>query len=474
MGRTKGTKNRVGHKAGGSRKGSGRKPKSLVGDSHPPSLVDMLQGKADGQPTLRSSPFGSSDTQDPSGNCQVSTVSSSINGDFMDAHQRHSSLGLYFDSPDHIHRLTPIPDPQVPTLSAEEAAHCSRSPQHMWDSAPDETPFLGIINSSPVPSHLICHPQSPTQIPAPFGSHLPSYFSATTSGCNELTPRSESTSLRSSHRLDVESLDMVIDISPEYTPNLPPPCNSETHQSADFDQSDTVVPPCDSASSSQSQPQLPSSDVGFSRDPLGHITSTPLSHEQDTWMFPYPLPASVTAPVHCLAIVSQSSTHKRRRRRCIVCLQVGKKEASYECPGRGDRTRCPSRREGGADRSVPSRQQKWDQKVKEQERPLPSQTMSTLTPSPVIDHGDGATYDSCSPQPTHIIPPKAVLNTRIAHPAVVPYGYSKSHTSQRFTIENVKRRSRRCMVCVARDKDGTSCPGRGNRALCPNREGGVV
>jgi hypothetical protein len=416
---------------------------------------------------LRSSPsIGSSDTQDLAGNCQVSTVSSSINDDFRDVHQRHSSLGLYPDTLNHVHRVTPIPDPQGHALSAEEAAHCSRSPQHIWDSAPGETSFLGIINSPPVPNHLICNPQSPVHVSAPFGSHPPSYLSATTSGCNELIPRSESTFL--SHRLDVESPVMVVDTSPEYTQSLSPPCNSETHQSADFGKSDTVVPLSDYASSSQPQPQpqpqQPSSHACLSHDPLGHITSTPLSHEQDTWMFPYHLLPSVTPPV---AIVSQSPTYKRRRRRCMVCLQLGKEGASYECPGRGDRDRCPWRRED-ADRSVPSHQQKWDQKAKEQRMPSPSQTVSTLASSPAVDHGDGGAYGSSSPQPiTHFVAPKAVQ----PYVSVGPYGYSRSHTSQRLAIENVKRRSRRCMVCVARDKDGTSCPGRGNRVLCPNREG---
>ena len=476
------------------RKGAGRKPKVLANGTHPPSTrgVERLRGNVDDLPTLCSSPSGSSETQDPPGSREAPPVIPSINGHLIDANEIHSSLRQYPDIPHHLHPITLISGSQIhasvaPTITAQRP----RSSQLVWGSVPGEPSHMGCDNSSPI---LTYNSQIPAEFSAPFECRRPSYLLAGSSACSEIQPTalSESPTSRSIHPLDVnESLIADLDMSPEYTQSHSPLCSSETRldsQSSDFYNSNTLVPPCDPGSSLLPPSQLPASACRavVPRDTFVRIAPAPSSREQRTGILPDPLFPRMTSPDHCLAIISQSPTHKRRRRRCVVCLQMGREEASYECPGRGDRTRCPSRREDGVERniSVP-KQNRCDQKAKYQNKASWSMSSElTSTPSPAIDHRDAATYAPYSSQSiTDPVTPKAVLTTHILYPpiatqpyvSIVPYGYP-IHTSQQFIIapgENAKRRSRRCMVCVTKDKDGTHCPGRGNRVLCPNREGEV-
>ena len=212
-------------------------------------------------------------------------------------------------------------------------------------------------------------------------------------------------------------------------------------------------------------PSLPS----VSRPPLANIAPGPPSQEQRAWMLPCPLPAVMAAPFHRVAVVSQVPSHKRRRRRCAVCVQLGKEEASFECPGRGDRTRCGSLRSGkGADLSVfkLARNDKEFQK-------------SALEDASGSRHDPGAFVGSSSSpdlavavSPSESTLPFALVPHMCPH-AYVPvmsYGHPLQPGQQIVLAsgDGAKRRARRCIVCVTLGKEGTQCPGRGNRLLCPD------
>jgi hypothetical protein len=464
------------------RKGAGRKPKLLVNGAHPPSarVIEKPRCNVDDQSTLRSPPSGTSEAQETTGSHQGILYISSSSESLIDGRQTHSLLD---PSPDVLPpSATPILDSQMHApLSPTDAA------QLVWDPFPSENPYMGCSSSSLSTTY---NPQSPMQFSSPFECQSP-YISTAPFQYNEntSTPRSETPTSRNFNPLDapqssIGDVDMLLDFPQGFSP---PPCNPEiqvdSHSNA-FYKSNTVVSSCEPATDALplSQPLPSISRAIIPRDPFVPIAPAPLPpvHQQCTWVFPYTLLPNMTPPVHHLAIISQSSTHKRRRRRCVVCLQLGREEASYQCPGRGDRARCPSHRGDSTERlNVFKAKQKCDQKANGETKALLSLTSESMsTPAPAINHKDTGTCGSYFSQPaTHPIPSKAMITTHILYPgtvaqpyvSLVPWGHSL-HASQEYVIMPGERRSRRCMVCVTKDKDGTLCPGRGNRNLCPNRE----
>ena len=428
---------------------------------------------------LHSSLSGTTETQDPTGSHQVTPVSSPLNDSFMDGHQTYSSL----ISSSHIfHTSIPLilDDFHIHgPLSSADATHHSQSPRLVRDAVPSEAVPMSCSDTSPTVDQLAYDPQCPVQLSVSFECHRNSYLlkASSTHSENDPTPPSESPTSQCINPLDLhESLVGNPETSPEYSHDLSvSPSHSETNfesQSSTFHQLNTVVPPRIPAPPLlPSSQQPPASHVTAPRQSWVPIAPAPSSHEQCAWTSPYSLFPNLAAPFHRLAIISQSTTHKRRRRRCTVCLQSGQEEASFECPGRGDRTRCPSHQGVGEERNVLKSKQKCDQKAKDRNKAfLPPIPESTSTPSSALHQRDVGTYFSQSI--TRPVAPKGVLTTHILYPTQ-SYAFLHEYplpASQPFVIAPGERRSRRCMVCVAQDKDGMHCPGRGNRALCPNRE----
>lgn len=108
---------------------------------------------------------------------------------------------------------------------------------------------------------------------------------------------------------------------------------------------------------------------------------------------------------------------------------------SYECPGRGNRAKCPSFRRYNLFETLKRTQ---DERI--------SLSQNSNSTSLLVDiHSQ--TGGGC-------------VNPRPVDQARIPTNYA--------TFENVKKRSKRCMICLRNEKDGSICPGRGNRALCPD------
>ncbi|KAF8582745.1 hypothetical protein K439DRAFT_1661642 [Ramaria rubella] len=476
MPRTKGTRNRAGHKAGGARKGAGRKPRQVLDGVHPPSVaddeaMDEMGGDYEDEHPSR-----------PEGQDRVESVDTTFADSLIDTEHIHSSFRPYL-----LHNVHP-----VVALTPGSASHLSDATSHpqssqvVWHSVLQDVQQMEYTNTSSlsmsIPMPLAYSTQSLTQLATPFEPDS-----------SPISSQHESSEVHRAVRPSTSSISQAsaydnIESSPKFPRDFPlsdPEQHQELpgnvpHASFPVDQPCGTTPP----------PQLPppSSETVTHRFPLVHIAPAPPSQQQRTWMFPYPIPAIMGEPVQHLDIHAQSSAPKRRRRRCVVCLQQGKEEASYECPGRGDRTRCPASRRPGANNgklAPKSSQKRAPPRAKD---PISSDAStslseSTTSPSPTTDapctikpHSHQPTSHRAATQ-TMFVEPRPLYPNMVGSLPYVPlisYGHSMHmHAGQQLVIapgDNAKRRSRRCMVCVASGKDGTHCPGRGNRALCLDYE----
>lgn len=459
------------------REGAGRKPKALINGFHPLSAkIIETRGQAGNT---------SSTLHPPSSEISEVHQATGSHQDVSDLPSRSDSLSDGHQTPSLIRSWCPDIPPVLETtlnsqiyapLSPTDSSHCSQVSKLAWDTISSEKSYMGYIGST-------FDPQSPEQLSSPFNSHPQTYYlSPASSQNNENGSTPETSTSQYLNPLDIAQSPIGdVEGSLEYSGSVSPPCNPKPQldsYSNAFCKPDTVLSSCEPTAC-----PLPSqlSSVPPAVVPLGsfvHIAPAPPppAHQQCTWVFPYPLLRNKTAPVHRLAIISQSPTQKRRPRRCIVCLQLGREEASYGCPGRGDRTRCPSRRGDCTERIHVFKKQRCDQRATEQTKALLSSTSEIVSapPVPAIGHKDAGAYGSYLSQPAvrSVTPMPILIYSDIVAPpyvSLLPWGHS-FHASKEFVITSGERRSRRCMICVTRDKDGTLCPGRGNRTLCPNRE----
>lgn len=162
-------------------------------------------------------------------------------------------------------------------------------------------------------------------------------------------------------------------------------------------------------------------------------------------------------------------TH-RRKRRCLICMNAGRVNHAFICPGRGNRAACATAREvakhGG---TLPAESSKWNSK--NTHTPI-----FTPVPTPVFPLLPNSQLPSQGPSPVHPgplpLPPPAVqaagtaaLITALALPMqppkpVAPLGYLATGAIR-------KRRPRQCRICASRGEDGTTCVGRQAKQRCP-------
>ncbi|KAG8951890.1 hypothetical protein FRC04_005582 [Tulasnella sp. 424] len=336
MGRTPGTKNQPGHRAGGRREGAGRKRKLAQSDNEPSGI---------------SHNSNDDDTPDPS--------------------DENSPLGLSSDPP---------PSPTVKLSSIH----------------PDLIPFLGVPHNIP----LVCFFDPNRYNPAvqiPPGIQLPQ------SAISIL----EDNSSPSSNQPTADSRDSTGAVE------------------EDEDMEENHV-------SSSTQNGLPSeSEAGQSSSPTG------------PYVFHNPN-------------LNPDPTH-RRKRRCLICMNAGRINHAFICPGRGNRAACATAREvakhGG---TLPAESSKWNSKNTHTPvfTPVPTPVFPLL-PTPNLPAQGAAPIN---PPPIPIPPPPiqaagtAALITALALPMqppkpVAPLGYLSTGAVRR-------RRPRQCRICVSRALHG--------------------
>lgn len=155
-------------------------------------------------------------------------------------------------------------------------------------------------------------------------------------------------------------------------------------------------------------------------------TLSPPSHESPASTY-----SSPESPMTSLPSTLQTTKSRRRPRRCAVCLTYGEDLNALACPGRGDRNRCPYSRVYDT-HAVPHGDAAENFYFQPGQAPNPHEDFNIYS-----KYADDTTVNLC--------PPFAVT-----------------------TIENPPRRPRHCKICTTTGRSGTTCPGRGNRALCPD------
>ncbi|KAF8518007.1 hypothetical protein BU17DRAFT_91436 [Hysterangium stoloniferum] len=442
MGRTKGVKNKEGHKAGGARKGSGRKPKAV--DDHTVHRVGIVI--EDPSRKLQVLPREIPDVPGPSeGHEAAMHVPTTRN-----AIERHHVNHSYTPSP----HISPIILPNVSHTSSlpiySPLSNISQLPDSYYST------WTGAHHESTISTNSLAHPahftpyegQGSTFLSTDPSQHQPSLdHESITSSDTPIQSPMYTPSIDDSHYFPSPE--------PAYLPDFP--VSSDTFEELGMERmssykqnySEATIPSlsCTDTLSSlpipRSEQFLPQVVPTGTRPNLIHIAPAPFPQDTQTSPFPYPLPA---APGNRYAILCHSKTPRRRRRRCAVCVLVGKEDVSYECPGRGDRTRCPfSRQEmdrGGTSISNGSKRREHSPKASIDDKPL-----NISEPEPFVN----VLHETVISSPTHI---NHLFNNPTTQPAGVP-------------VETTGRRPRHCMVCISRGQTGTICPGRGNRTLCP-------
>jgi hypothetical protein len=206
--------------------------------------------------------------------------------------------------------------------------------------------------------------------------------------------------------------------------------------------------------------------------------------------------------------ITKPAQYKRRRRRCLVCVDAGKPDGAFDCPGRGDRSRCLSIMPPNASKIPLPRPYSTEAMTSIRAPPLelasPHDSMSMRPPLPssvslpgnvgslfrppaalhspldypsyTQPHLSSLRSYATPPQPFSYTPPIDVPKRSSTYPPPMPFPQSAPVGSNPATAEIYilpsgqasKRRGRRCMVCVSVGREGTSCAGRGNRLLCPH------
>lgn len=314
-----------------------------------------------------------------------------------------------------------------------------------FNTVPERCPLVACI---PTPPPWVCPP-----LPLPLIS-------------KELYGVSPSTSWSANGNLEIQSVHEVDNPDVGFVEQIPAsssPANAAQQLLADYTSTDlTINPPLSSFNLEGLYPQSETTRwnvSGYTNDVNG---SSGLFNESNSGMpnyspalshssySPYMWPSSpmtlsspsqespassfssLESPVASAPLTLQTPKPRRRPRRCAVCITYGEDLNALACPGRGDRNRCPLSR-------------KYD---------------SNLTP-----YGDIAENPYLQPGQTPVLHHED-LNIYAKYINVSNVDISPPFTIS--TIENTPRRPRHCKICTTTGRAGTTCPGRGNRTLCPD------
>ncbi|KIJ55355.1 hypothetical protein M422DRAFT_23953 [Sphaerobolus stellatus SS14] len=507
MGRTKGTKNRAGHKAGGARKGAGRKPKAnddgstslvdpqstrimpsdlpptpspatnyheLAGSAYPspagpptqqlltpitpypnplPQLgIDIIYPQEPSQPSCGPSSFNATQLGMSWGDMPYAMPTDASQA-YNLSPQNVCSDPLYGEGIQLYSPGATSPDTSRADNLSPNVCSINLYEDRVQQYSPGATsPALPV--SYEYPSY---DPPTNCDATSPFYSttYLPNpndqaYVGTSYSSPNVQTSAvsalwdTQSPLVGSNTALITTPANQSLTLSP--TPDMPPPSPYPASEAA-FSQPLLTIPlPSPTSSELYTSPHL--SPQPLSPQPLPSRSIAPVpppAQEFRSFNFPYPLPAAVANPDQQYAILS-NSTVKRRRRRCLVCVDIGREHQSYECSGRGDRNRCP-----------------FVAQCSTLSPPRRSQPQITFAVDDTLaEHSEPVTekwsaFESASAHEAHSKPTGALQMAYV-------FGTPSSQVTTPF--EPIRRRARRCRVCVNNGKEGNACPGRGNRTLC--------
>ncbi|KAG9043396.1 hypothetical protein FS837_009662 [Tulasnella sp. UAMH 9824] len=362
MGRTPGTKNQPGHRAGGRREGAGRKRKAALSDDE----------------TTPGLPRGPHDE------------------DSSHAHDQHGQSGITSG------------DPPSPTIKLS-SIH------------PDLIPFLGVPHNIP----LVC------------------FFDP-----NRYNPAAQVTPTVQQPQPSLSTLEVQDSCDPPPNGPTADPTNSTGAIEEDEDVEGNHA-------SSSAQTVTLSESTGLESSETGQSSST------GPYVFHNPN-------------LNPDPTH-RRKRRCLICMNAGRVNHAFICPGRGNRAACATAREvakhGG---TLPAESSKWNSKNTHTPifTPVPTPVFPLLPNSQLPNQGPSPVHPSpVHPSPLPLPPPgvqaagTTALITALALPMqppkpVAPLGYLTTGAIR-------KRRPRQCRICASRGEDGTTCVGRQAKQRCP-------
>ncbi len=190
-------------------------------------------------------------------------------------------------------------------------------------------------------------------------------------------------------------------------------------------------------------------------------------------MLEQPEASSSTGPYTFSRIGSNDG--KRKKRRCLICMNAGRITHAYICPGRGNRSTCATAREialsGG---SLPPESAKWKSKNIPTPTPIftpipmpvfPFPQVHAVAPSIQMPPGVATAMPIGIMHPNGHFEPHPLSPPPTEHPPA-PLGYLRNGAIR-------KRRPRRCRICNALGKDGTLCPGRAEMKKCSNYAEGI-
>ncbi|GJJ11258.1 hypothetical protein Clacol_005490 [Clathrus columnatus] len=311
MGRTKGVKNKEGHKAGGARKGSGRKPKAvedrskkeITGHSHP-HFARILRNSSS-TPNL--------DTKRVANVLPAitSTTRHETNTQAYKPTTFSESYPVVICTPDSpVWTRPPLPIPlsnnessyyEFPSNSWSIISNNPHKAQPISDLATHGMRFTELL---PVPYFTTSTPQS--QFTTEFSSMMPTNTPISSPMCS---PNLE-ISYPQSEALHWDN------------PRYGSVTNGSSHLFAD------------SASSADGM-YCPHPSYSPYIWPSSPVMSSSASQESPTSSY-----CSIESPITSLPSTLPSLKARRRPRRCAVCLMYGEELSAYACPGRGDRNRC--------------------------------------------------------------------------------------------------------------------------------------
>lgn len=146
---------------------------------------------------------------------------------------------------------------------------------------------------------------------------------------------------------------------------------------------------------------------------------------------------------------------KRKRRRCLICMNAGRINHAFICPGRGNRSACATAREISKNGGVlPAESVKWNSKNTSTPTfvSVPQPVFGLPPPLPI------ANPLAEMPTETVYMPPMPMPPLMLNPPA--PLGFLANGFPR-------LRRPRKCPICTKRGEDGTLCVGRQAKQRCP-------
>ncbi|KAG8966706.1 hypothetical protein FRC03_011454 [Tulasnella sp. 419] len=400
MGRTKGSKNTVGHKAGGKRAGSGRKPRHPRNSVHlsPNRSTAVLDEATPTETSLGNGTAGPSDeTLKPAESQNEGLVQGTNDAEDVNNQGENSA---------------PQPDTSPQVVKLDDVHPDLRQLVQAGRSLPHDIPIVSFLyQGTAIP-------------PVPLNGRAMTAMLA---------------------QMQVISSASVQPPAPQGVAASAPSQVEQQHFRLQGSS------PENSSTSSQGT-SPPHEDAGSPT--TTQAASTPTNVEGGNGLVNFNLfalpPASLVAQLPATPDETAPGG-KRKRRRCVVCLEEGEHARAYLCPGRGNRAACPLAKARLAKNSSGEA------------------TGSSSSTSAARTNSSGTPLQNFTPPLAmaqllsagllgQTIPLLSAANLNGNGSPV--WGFHKNGTAR-------VRRPRRCRICVGRGLDGTLCLGRQTKEKCP-------